>query len=382
MKRILRILGVILMFFGTVGTLSMLSMSIPMLRDLEGSLLINIIVVLLLLAIQVGVFLLGLFLYGKGEAPGKNRIGKQPGGGKTANAPVPAANPAKPVVRSQAAAPPPSTSSRAAASSSTPAAPQKTELQTLPLPREPELVLFSDESAKQAVAEQMQSLAPQRLRIFLRQGLPYASLETVQLAELFSGSLYREELRELPIPGKLARSFETKPLIAWIEKQFPELQQSNWKRELDRPGLYRQFQALRQAAALHLPDCVYPVPNPFSFLDEVGPDGLEDRSDIACWLYRKEELPAAELIRQLNHIGQKGKLILLLDDPHTADGLTEEQKALCLARDIYLAVLSGEDTFTDLIRMTAYTIKTLEWPCSADDAATYGEWWLEEHSLK
>ena len=57
--------------------------------------------------------------------------------------------------------------------------------------------------------------------------------------------------------------------------------------------------------------------------------------------------------------------------------LPEAVTALCASREIRAATVQ-RDRLRGLTDGKEYRLGAREWPGSADDAATYGEWWLSE----
>ena len=137
-----------------------------------------------------------------------------------------------------------------------------------------------------------------------------------------------------------------------------------------------------------LPDTLVFAENPFQpYLENFGPDGLRNHSGVSCWL---KPAPGADLPDVLQDCMQwmdahlayyrsaKGflhplycnqRIVILLESEEIPDGLLRDPL-------IRLAVVRSETTLFDLWDQQEYTVQAVNYPGSADDAATYGEWYL------
>ena len=137
-----------------------------------------------------------------------------------------------------------------------------------------------------------------------------------------------------------------------------------------------------------LPDTLVFAENPFwTYLENFGPDGLRNHSGVSCWL---KPAPGADLVGVLQdcmrwqdaHLAYyrsaKGflhplycnqRIVILLESDEIPDGLLRDPL-------IRLAVVRSETTLFDLWDQQEYTVQAVNYPGSADDAATYGEWYL------
>ena len=154
-----------------------------------------------------------------------------------------------------------------------------------------------------------------------------------------------------------------------------------------------------------LPEEVELVECPFAGrLETIGPDGLKDESPVALWLRPRAGAEAAGVISALAEwmsgsekraeelkkehwlqywsITGYGRYLyaLLTEDRRWLDGVSDDVLELCRrkgGKTICVAQLTGTG-MRDLVNGTEYTLVYQEWPGSADDAATYGEWGLTE----
>ena len=137
-----------------------------------------------------------------------------------------------------------------------------------------------------------------------------------------------------------------------------------------------------------LPDTLVFAENPFrTYLENFGPDGLRNHSGVSCWL---KPAPGTDLVGVLQdcmrwqdaHLAYyrsaKGflhplycnqRIVILLESEEIPDGLLRDPL-------IRLAVVRSETTLFDLWDQQEYTVQAVNYPGSADDAATYGEWYL------
>ncbi|MBE7032865.1 MAG: hypothetical protein E7406_01380 [Ruminococcaceae bacterium] len=145
-----------------------------------------------------------------------------------------------------------------------------------------------------------------------------------------------------------------------------------------------------------LPDAFKFTPNPFEDeLEYVGPDGLDDHSGVSCWLSLVKDIDINEAVRlcsewkkihlefyktcKIYNIPEENcskKVVILLNAEEPLPELTEETVSICKSEDIRVAFLKSNRVLYDISTQKEYTLTYNEYPGSADDAATYGEWYL------
>ena len=132
---------------------------------------------------------------------------------------------------------------------------------------------------------------------------------------------------------------------------------------------------VRKRALFAIPDCIYPIENPFRVLDDVGPDGLEDDSDIGLWVKMKETAKVPDVIEALSALDSSRIIVVMVEEPLV---LSAKDQLLCRQKRIWFGLLISADSIRNLVTGREYRVDYLEWPGAADDAATYGRWWLKD----
>ncbi len=137
-----------------------------------------------------------------------------------------------------------------------------------------------------------------------------------------------------------------------------------------------------------LPSTLVQAENPFdAYLDNFAPDGLLDRSGVSCWL---KPTPGTDLYQVLQdaiewqemHLAYyrsaktflyptycTDRIVILLD----TEAIPEEPISDSLIR---FATVRSATVLYDICDQKEYPVRVAEYPGSADDAATYGEWYL------
>ena len=67
---------------------------------------------------------------------------------------------------------------------------------------------------------------------------------------------------------------------------------------------------------------------------------------------------------------------IVLDSDKDLPELSEETLNICKEESIHIVVIISEDTLYDLVTQHNRSVTCEEYPGSADDAATYGNWYL------
>ncbi len=331
MRRFLRGLGIGLMIYGVIGVVAILFNAVSMVRDMTGTRLQNTIVTIFMLAFCAGLFFAGAKLR---DANAERR------GGKAADAP-----------------------------------------QSAGTPSSGEDGRRPSDPAKAAPASERKEMKEQAAPVHSAASDTAESEDAVRLREekrRRNEALLEERRRE-------------------AEKRLEERRQREARKREEENRRIGELQR-----KLELPEGLSLSRNPFEgLLSRIGPDGLTDRSGVKMWLKAQSGADALETLRALTGwIGRFGALtgdlksqfadvwwivfsplgyiyVVLTEDEHALDGRREAAKALCEGRNIWYAAERGEGLI-DLITGRAYALEYEEWPGSADDAATYGEWDLNE----
>ena len=183
----------------------------------------------------------------------------------------------------------------------------------------------------------------------------------------------QEAAYELPLDLRAGLTPET--LMTWVDEKLGRDCPVPWADLELQPLLKKWCDKMCRRAAVELPDCVYLTENPFGELDTVGPDGLNNRSGIQYWVRMKKNANVTSVIEALSGMYSNGIIAVLTDSTVTFSG---RDRFLCMKHRIWFCIRSGADTIKDLVTGKEYCLEYAEWPGSADDAATYGEWWLNE----
>ena len=368
MRKILRGLGKVLMCIAAFGFLVTLICSFPMARDMGLSLLENLLIILSMLLMYLGLFFIGSLINKAGcKEPKQKKSSPVTQAVKQAQS----QKPPTPVI--QAAAPVPSVQPQPA--EGTDALPS-----ALPLPETFRMVLYRDASARDEASLRDGEAVPELLELVVREGTPLTLVKSVSLGELFSGSMYREEQKETEIPKAMRSSLSFDGFFSWVEKTLPGLQKKNWRDAADRDVLDRFCKLVRRLAAMPVRRWVYYAEAPFTDLKYLGPDGLRDLSGITFWLVHKEGAKPGRTLEEAAAIAKDGKTVLLTEKPELFAAAVKEKQSELQKADLMVCILLQYDLLLDLVSGKRYRFYGDEWAGSADDAATYGRWWLKEET--
>lgn len=209
------------------------------------------------------------------------------------------------------------------------------------------------------------------------------------------------------VPEEMRSGLTPDALLAWARDVFPQNIREGIPWDQVKPSLEVTLwcDRVRLLNALKLPAALYLRPNPFEeALKNVGPDGLEDESGVACFLGVRAGTDAHEAIRaaadwsrglaaQLEAANRlsvaqgahsdlrryqqycEKRKVILTEDRNDLDLVTEEEKVQCRQGNITFAVVLPEGLY-DLLEKKDVPLTWREWPGAADDAATYGAWRL------
>lgn len=339
MKKLLRVLGIGLAAFFGFAFLAILFTFPRLIAEMEGTLPQNVAIGLAMLAVYAVLCWLGYRLYQRGKA-------------EAAPKPKPAPEPAP-----------------------TPAPEQKPAPKPVP---EEGTVLYYDKDANRSPRD-----ALERLSLGFDQGVPRVSISVGWNEGTHGGgaTLVRE------IPEALRAELTPEALREQMKGLcVPEgLEAADWDDSRVRGRMEAWCREVRRREALRLPEGLYLASHPFAYeLHNIGPDGLDDESGVRLWLRLKDGADAEAALRDLGEWQQahaeKGKAcpcVLLTEDRELLKDTPVELRDGCKARGIRVATVEGT-RLTDLVDGTAYILRYREWPGAADDAATYGKWWLEE----
>ncbi len=365
MRGFMRTLGKVLMWIGIIFLFAYLSCSVSILRNTEGPFLQNLFLLLVILGIQFGIFKLGQFLYRRFSD--KEESGKKVDGAK-GKAPATAARNLQTV--RQAALPVMSSGGRkedtAEAAGARDGEPARTKepdwigrlqtafrsilkkksgpaendpdlsarepsagipgaelpLRRYPLPEEGPWTLYENPEAKSLAAEDYRMVVPERLTGEFYEDRPLIRLNTVQLGELFSGSLYREEESKIEIPEELRKRVNPGELLSFLREELPVLSEDGILERLSAPAAEEYCRLMRETASLPHCEQVYcSAPPPLSPEDRERAAGK-----VRFWLRMRSRGKRPEALEEIRQIARKGKAVLLTDDPSLLFDLPEEKR--------------------------------------------------------
>ena len=365
MRKFFRILGKVLMCIAGLCFLVTLICSFPMARDMGLSLLGNVLIILSMLLMYFGLFCLGYLICKAGCREPKQKK----------------ASPVKQAVMQVQKQTPPAPVNRASVqvpkSQPKPENVKLTHPHALPLPETFSTELYRDDFARKEASLQDGKIVPERLQLLVRENTPLLLVNSVQLGELFSGSMYREEQTEQEIPKALRKKLDLKSLFSWIETLLPVLREQNWYAFADRDALNRFCLLVRRLSALPERRWVYYTAAPFPELVDLGPDGLRDESGVVFWLRQREGAKPEQALEEAETIAKDGKTVLLTEKQELfAEAVKEKQSSLADS-GLMVCILKEQDLLLDLVSRKQYRFYGEEWAGSADDAATYGLWGLK-----
>ena len=385
MKKLLRVLGMGLMILFGACFVAILFSFPRLITGMEGTPLENIALGIAMLAAYGGLFWLGRWLYGrsKAEVPHTKAVAKEASGLAPAYVPNPRQPEAlQPTEKSEPAAIKPAVRKTAAAMPGTEPPKQSKRVSTPTpccLPEWASAVLYSDPNANRS-----RDAALESLRLFFRQGEPCVEV-VVGWNEGYHGggaSVVRE------VPEALRRELTSESLLAWMREVLrPEVMAAvDWGDRALRRRLESWCRLVRDVASLDLSGGLYLTEQPFAeALRGVGPDGLEDNCDARLWLRLKDGADVEKALRGLGewqetHAEKWGiqPCYVLTEDARLLDDVPGTVRTdVCAPWKIRVTMLEGT-RLRDLVDGAEYVLHYVEWPGSADDAATYGEWWLAE----
>ncbi len=241
--------------------------------------------------------------------------------------------------------------------------------------RDGRLVLYRNTNAEKEAWYALNTVCGE-IRLEFREGTPTLLRVSYTGTEYGVGKIgvgTQEAVYELP--AELRDGLTPGTLTTWADETLGIDCPVPWA-DLDLQPLLEQWcDKMCRRAAVKLPDCVYLTENPFGELDTIGPDGLNNGSGIQYWVRMKQNADVTAVVEALAGMNVKGIIAVLTDSPVT---FTERDRILCVENRIWFCLRTGADTIKDLITGREYKLEYTEWPGSADDAATYGEWWLTE----
>ena len=222
----------------------------------------------------------------------------------------------------------------------------------------------------------------------IREGVPLLSVTVYEGVEFGVGRVkvdFHEEVHELP--KELCANPTAQQVADWVDGilgnrcPMPWADRKLWPSLTKWGDMARRYALITQSDTLFpLPDCLYPVENPFAFLDDIGPDGLTDKSGVQQWLRMKKDAAVSDVVRALPRWNPRYGTVVLVDKDWAGylPSLSTKDRLLCDQKHVWFGTITGEDRIADLVNNQEYRVRYEEWPGSADDAATFGRWWLEK----
>ena len=254
----------------------------------------------------------------------------------------------------------------------------KREVPEFELTREGRLRLYRN---ARAANETMHTFRPVYSEVLLtiREGVPNL-VTTRELCVEHGDGKYscEEEKNTYVLPEEMRAALTPETVEEWVSGTMGRDCPVAWA-DLDlRPRLQEWCVMARRHAYAELPDCVYLAENPFPSLDDVGPDGLYNESGIGQWVRLKSGVSLHDAIPALSREGAKKAVAVLMerDENGQPPQLPAEDRLLCQQGKVWVCVPAPEGRILNLADGLEYEMDYEEWPGSADDAATYGRWWL------
>lgn len=337
MKKLLRIAGGAMMLLFGIGVAAVLVSAPKLITGAEGTPLRNAALVLLLLIAYGALFWLGFKLYQRG---------------KGREAPKAKPTPVKPLE------------------------PIRPQLTTAASHVADGLVfLCCDEDSRRDPNATLE-----RLVLSIRQGVP-----RVEVVAGNDGHHGGEPCMMREMPEALRAELTPDSLLGWMREAFSTaiLSSVDWSDPVVRARMENWCRRVREQEALNLPEGLYLTEPPFAAeLEGVGPDGMEDRSGVRRWLRFKDGADVEAALRSLGDWqkanaegGETRPIFVLTEEKKLLKDMPDELRDLCKAQNVRVATVEGKH-LRDLVGGTSYSLQYREWPGQADDAATYGEWWL------
>ncbi len=374
MKKFLAGLGLALMIVNGIGIAvsCIITPAILFSADATGYAVVGLVI---WLAAFAGLFYLGYRLRrkakgipGREEAPEREKAQEQPAANQTAEPPrVPTAKAATPVRQEERV---PQDRGRIRKT--------KREVPEFELTREGRLRLYRN---ARAANETMHTFRPVHSEVLLtiREGVPNL-VTTRELCVEHGDGKYscEEEKNTYVLPEEMRAALTPETVEEWVSGTMGRDCPVAWA-DLDlRPRLQEWCVMARRHAYAELPDCVYLAENPFPSLDDVGPDGLYNESGVEQWVRLKGGVSLHDAIPALSREGAKKAVAVLTerDENGQPPRLPAEDRLLCQQGKVWVCVPAPEGRILNLADGLEYEMDYEEWPGSADDAATYGRWWL------
>ena len=387
MKKALSGFGIILMVFSGIGIFSLLG-TLPGVFGKENAVLL-LLSFLILAFIFIGLFSLGRRLNKRFGGSASQKVSgaagvrpavKTAGSGKSARLAAP--KPLKQQKTAERAKQEPAKRQKPAEPAEQEAAKRRSGDGNMSSTSGNEVILYRDPDAEKTAQYRLEAL--HEIRACMPEGRPAICGKSFKYMEIGPGKDWLEEKTDIvEIPAEMLGRLTLESLREWLEscrKSWPV----DWKDSTMRLRLSLWCWRISEMASRKVPDCVDSVPNPFGWLEHIGPDGLKDDSGIGLWLRMKENVTASEAIRALAATERKWKVAVVTENDSLLKedtGLNADDLELCGRAGILFCLLTDSDSFRNLVDGKTYRVKTEEWPGSADDAATYGCWWLEELPL-
>lgn len=364
MKRLLRNLGAILMGFNGIAVVAVLLNAPAMLNGMKGTRSANAIVLLCMLAVYGALGYLGYRLYRRGKA------GMEQAAASAVRKPAPVpTKPAEPTPAKPAEPTP-----EPAQPEPTKPAPEPTAAAAQPRLREPVAVLHYDRYADRNIDPTLSYLIA-----YLEKGMPKVRADWGWNEGLHGGGGGKTEA----VPEAMWDSLTPASLRDWFFEAFHISEGKPCDGSLfDNPKLEAWCRLVRQTREMGLPRQLLVLSNPFEYaLKDVGPDGLTDASGVRLWLAPADEVEIEPALRALIAWAKEAQvegeaLFLLTENARLLERVPEDVLADCRDSHIHIALCEA-DCLRDLADGTVYSLKYRQWAGSADDAATYGEWWLD-----
>lgn len=251
------------------------------------------------------------------------------------------------------------------------------EKHDLPAPVEPDgsVRLYYDAEASQRSLGNA-GVFYESIRAEIRDGAPRLVCVKYENKADANGELHAvPEREELIIPPEVSAALLPATLREWLSSQRKDLP-ITWNATTPRRELSAWCYRVRQASIYAFSDKVIPVKNPMPCLEDVGPDGLKNASGVVGWVRLKDSVTAGEAIPELLTARRQGTLVVVTKDPGLLKRVYGELLERCEEKHLWFGLVTADDRLRNLVTGREYRVDWREWPGSADDAATYGEWWL------
>ena len=366
MKKFAKGFGLALMILGVFGAYLTIRLT-PTILSKEFT-IYSIAGILIWLAAFAGLFLWGSRMRNKATASGQE-------GASTPPKSAPIQEPAAPAVSEK----PPLQPETAKAPEARPEPGEMT--------RDGLLCLYRNEDAQKEAMYWYKEVVGE-VDLLIREGTPLLSITIHEGVEFGVGRERldsREEVHELP---KELRIHPTAQQVAnWVDGILANRCSVPWADEKLQSSLakwddmVRRYALITQSDTLFpLPDCLYPVKNPFAFLDGIGPHGLTDKSGVRQWLRMKKDASISDVIRALPQWNPRYGTAVLVDKDWAGylPSLSMKDRLLCSRKELWIGVVTGEDRIANLVNGQEYQVRYEQWPGPPLDGTTFACWWLEK----